>query len=201
MPRALYEAISELEHLMQRGIFGDDVVAHYLNAARVEQETYDSDTRGTASDTSNEADAGHTVTGIERVAAPPAAADPARAARVQNALYRIASAANIDRALDEFYAEMHTIVGELMYAENFYIALYDPVRDALSYPYNVDTADPEVIDPKASTRWAPRGWRVARRRMSSERAVRPISISSDSTSSRRPARSMPWERSVTSVIG
>jgi GAF domain-containing protein/CheY-like chemotaxis protein len=89
------------------------------------------------------------VTGIERVAAPPAAADPSRAARVQNALYRIASAANIDRALDEFYAEMHTIVGELMYAENFYIALYDPVRDALSYPYNVDTADPEVIDPKA----------------------------------------------------
>ena len=44
---------------------------------------------------------------------------------------------------------MHTIVGELMYAENFYIALYDPVRDALNYPYNVDTADPDVLDPKA----------------------------------------------------
>ncbi len=43
MPRALYGAISELERSdAAREIFGDDVVAHYLNAARVEQETYDS---------------------------------------------------------------------------------------------------------------------------------------------------------------
>jgi glutamine synthetase len=43
MPRALYEAIWELERSeAAREIFGDDVVEHYLNAARVEQETYDS---------------------------------------------------------------------------------------------------------------------------------------------------------------
>ena len=43
MPRALYEAIGELERSEPaREIFGDDVVDHYLNAARVEQETYDS---------------------------------------------------------------------------------------------------------------------------------------------------------------
>ncbi len=43
MPRALYEAIRELEQSKRaREIFGDDVVEHYLNAARVEQETYDS---------------------------------------------------------------------------------------------------------------------------------------------------------------
>jgi glutamine synthetase len=43
MPRALYEAISELE-LSEAAvaIFGQDVVDHYLNAARVEQQTYDS---------------------------------------------------------------------------------------------------------------------------------------------------------------
>ena len=42
MPRALYEAIRELEESKAaREIFGDDVVEHYLNAARVEQETYD----------------------------------------------------------------------------------------------------------------------------------------------------------------
>ena len=42
MPRALYEAIGELERsAAAREIFGDDVVDHYLNAARVEQETYD----------------------------------------------------------------------------------------------------------------------------------------------------------------
>ncbi len=42
MPRALYEAIWELERSKAAvEIFGQDVVDHYLNAARVEQETYD----------------------------------------------------------------------------------------------------------------------------------------------------------------
>ncbi len=42
MPRALWEAIIELERSdAAREIFGDDVVAHYLNAARVEQMQYD----------------------------------------------------------------------------------------------------------------------------------------------------------------
>jgi glutamine synthetase len=42
MPRALYEAIDELQRSKAaREIFGEDVVEHYLNAARVEQETYD----------------------------------------------------------------------------------------------------------------------------------------------------------------
>ncbi len=42
MPRALHEAIRELEASQAAvEIFGADVVAHYLNAARVEQETYD----------------------------------------------------------------------------------------------------------------------------------------------------------------
>jgi glutamine synthetase len=43
MPRALWEAIGELERSEAAvEIFGQDVVDHYLNAARVEQETYDS---------------------------------------------------------------------------------------------------------------------------------------------------------------
>ena len=42
MPRALHEAIRALEASSAAvEIFGEDVVAHYLNAARVEQETYD----------------------------------------------------------------------------------------------------------------------------------------------------------------
>jgi glutamine synthetase len=42
MPRALYEAIAELEKSEAAvEIFGQDIVDHYLNAARVEQETYD----------------------------------------------------------------------------------------------------------------------------------------------------------------
>jgi glutamine synthetase len=43
MPRALYEAIWELERSEAAvAIFGQDVVDHYLNAARVEQTVYDS---------------------------------------------------------------------------------------------------------------------------------------------------------------
>jgi len=42
MPRGMYEAIAELEQSKAAvEIFGEDVVAHYLNAARVEQEAYD----------------------------------------------------------------------------------------------------------------------------------------------------------------
>jgi glutamine synthetase len=42
IPRALYEAAELLEQsALARQIFGDDVVAHYANAARVEQATYD----------------------------------------------------------------------------------------------------------------------------------------------------------------
>jgi glutamine synthetase len=43
MPRALYEAIAALERSEAAvEIFGQDVVDHYLNAARVEQQVYDS---------------------------------------------------------------------------------------------------------------------------------------------------------------
>jgi glutamine synthetase len=42
VPRALYEAIEAWEESgIARDAFGADVAAHYLNAARVEQETYD----------------------------------------------------------------------------------------------------------------------------------------------------------------
>jgi glutamine synthetase len=42
MPRALYEAIDALdESALARAAFGDEVIDHYLNAARVEQTAYD----------------------------------------------------------------------------------------------------------------------------------------------------------------
>ncbi|HEX8692001.1 MAG TPA: glutamine synthetase family protein [Longimicrobium sp.] len=42
IPRALYEAADLLEQSrLARRVFGDEVVEHYVNAARVEQETYD----------------------------------------------------------------------------------------------------------------------------------------------------------------
>ena len=64
-----------------------------------------------------------------------------RAERVQLATYRISEAAHSARSLQELFAAIHEIVGELMPAKNFYIALYDPATELLSFPYHVDEMD------------------------------------------------------------
>jgi class 3 adenylate cyclase/putative methionine-R-sulfoxide reductase with GAF domain len=78
---------------------------------------------------------------------------------VQDALYRIADMASAASDMDEFYAAMHRIVGELMSADNFYIALYDDENKTLNYPYYVDEVDEELPDPHV---WEPMGTGQAR---------------------------------------
>ena len=96
----------------------------------------------------------------ERLAVLEAAeAERARAQKVQDALYRIADAASAAQDMAEFYPAIHRIVGELMFAENFYIALYDEERQLMNYPYMVDAEDPEIPDSKA---WEPMGTGQAR---------------------------------------
>ena len=75
-------------------------------------------------------------------------------AQVDAALYRIAQAASTVTDMQEFYAAMHGIVGELMDASNFYIALYDDEREMINFPYFVDEVDLEVPDPNL---WEPFG--------------------------------------------
>lgn len=64
-----------------------------------------------------------------------------RAEQLQSALYRIAEETSAAGDLDEFYRFIHRIVGGLMHAENFYIALYDETSETLSFPYFVDEED------------------------------------------------------------
>ena len=86
---------------------------------------------------------------------PTGPSDGAGASRdVQGALYRIAEAASAAQDLQAFYATIHGIVGELMPAENFYIALYDEERGRINYPYYVDVVDTDLPDPAA---WEPFG--------------------------------------------
>jgi PAS domain S-box-containing protein len=68
--------------------------------------------------------------------------DRKQAEALQSALYRIAKITSSAGDLQNFYAAIHGIVGELMYARNFYIALYDRERKLLSFPYFVDEVDP-----------------------------------------------------------
>lgn len=76
-----------------------------------------------------------------------------QAGQLRRAMYSIASlasAASSDPVA--VFADLHTIVGTLMYAKNFYIALYDADRNAIHYPYYVDSMDADP--PAASTAFA-----------------------------------------------
>jgi two-component system cell cycle sensor histidine kinase/response regulator CckA len=64
-----------------------------------------------------------------------------RSEKLQSALYRIAATTSSAEDIDEFYAAIHGIVGELMYARNFYVALYEPTTDTIAFPYFVDEVD------------------------------------------------------------
>ncbi len=68
------------------------------------------------------------------------------AERLQRALFAIAEQASADRDMPEVFRSLHEIVGSLMYAENFYIVLFDPVRETLRFAYFVDVADTEPPD-------------------------------------------------------
>jgi two-component system cell cycle sensor histidine kinase/response regulator CckA len=64
-----------------------------------------------------------------------------RAERIQAATRRISEAAHTAPSLGALFGEIHGIVSELMPARNFYIALYEPAGDLISFPYLVDEFD------------------------------------------------------------
>src|SRR3954463_5522302 len=49
--------------------------------------------------------------------------------------------------MQEFYGAIHEVVGELMDAKNFYIAIYDEERQLINWPYRVDDVDTDFPDP------------------------------------------------------
>ena len=71
----------------------------------------------------------------------------ALAERLQRALYAIAEQAGAEHDMPEMMRSLHAIVSSLMYAENFYIALYDTVTDTVRFPYYVDIADTDPPSP------------------------------------------------------
>ena len=65
-----------------------------------------------------------------------------RAEKLQRALYRITELSVTAGSLERFYADVHWIVGELLYARNFYIALLTAEGERIEFPYSVDERDP-----------------------------------------------------------
>lgn len=65
-------------------------------------------------------------------------AERSRAVALQAAIYRISEATHSVGDLPELYRQLHEIIGTLMPARNFYIALYDQAGDELTFPYYAD---------------------------------------------------------------
>ena len=64
-----------------------------------------------------------------------------RAERLQAALFHLAQLATADIGEGEFYRRVHEVVGELINAENFFIALLTEDRRRLQFPYYVGDED------------------------------------------------------------
>ena len=72
-----------------------------------------------------------------------------RSEHLQQSLYEIADLAGGNLDMQDMLRRIHAIVGELMYAENFYIVLHDEFRRKIRFLYFVDQLDPFVNDPDA----------------------------------------------------
>jgi PAS domain S-box-containing protein len=68
-----------------------------------------------------------------------------RQERLQAATYNISQVILAGGDLPALFAEVHRIIGELMSARNLYVALLNPDRTRLTFPYFVD----ETMDPPA----------------------------------------------------
>ena len=71
-----------------------------------------------------------------------------RREQTQRAVYELSEAVHAAADLTQLYARIHEIVGGLMPAENFFIALFDPATDTITFPYFVDERTTEVPQPR-----------------------------------------------------
>lgn len=65
-----------------------------------------------------------------------------RKEKIQQALFDISEYAYTASDMYSLFNKIHEVVGRLMSAKNFYIALYEEKNDTISFPYFVDEYDP-----------------------------------------------------------
>lgn len=63
-----------------------------------------------------------------------------KAEKIQRSLYAISDLAGAELDMDEILRRLHGIISQLMYADNFYIFLYDYARDRVRFIYFSDVA-------------------------------------------------------------
>ena len=64
-----------------------------------------------------------------------------RSEQLQRALFAIADMASSELDMPEMLRGLHALIGSLMYAENLYIALYEPTNDTIRFIYFADVQD------------------------------------------------------------
>lgn len=71
-----------------------------------------------------------------------------RADSMQAALYAISEAAHAAEDLPTLFDQIHQIIGSLLQATNFCVALYDRTRDEVTFPHHVDEFDSAPVPHK-----------------------------------------------------
>jgi PAS domain S-box-containing protein len=71
-----------------------------------------------------------------------------RREQTQRAVYEISEAAHTEVDLPRLYARIHDIIRGLMPADNFFIALFDPRTEIISFPYFVDEQAESPPEPR-----------------------------------------------------
>ncbi|MDE1178984.1 EAL domain-containing protein [Paraburkholderia sp.] len=79
-------------------------------------------------------------------------AERKRAERLQAALFHIAELSSGSGDMLAFFRSLHDIVGELLFARNFYIALVDHQTQMVAFPYYVDGMKRTQPSPRRGTR-------------------------------------------------
>lgn len=65
--------------------------------------------------------------------------------RLQSALFRIAELTGSTSSMHDFYAALHAVIGELIYARNFFVAILVDDGNAIDFPYAADEVDPTTF--------------------------------------------------------
>jgi len=79
-------------------------------------------------------------------------AERERAQHLQAALFEIAELSSQSVDIGKFFRSLHAIVGGLLYAKNFYIALFEPATAEVSFPYYIDETQHDIPAPRRGER-------------------------------------------------
>jgi PAS domain S-box-containing protein len=74
-----------------------------------------------------------------------------RMEQVQQVEYNISNAVNLTKDLDELFVAIRRELGRILDTTNFFIALYDAVKDTITLPYMVDDRDEFSLFPGGKT--------------------------------------------------